>query len=156
MQVTGLGISYTVSNLYKSEGLPAFWNGLFFAYGRELSYTSVKLGAYAPVRDALGDGTNAPVYIKFLAGAITGGTGSVIGNPFDVLKTLAQTSKDKTPLSQQVQQMYRDQGISGFYRGVGVNVARACVLNATKMVRNLFYLHTYICRKVAQDRFSHP
>lgn len=29
--------------------------------------------------------------------------------------------------------MYADQGIAGFYRGVGVNVARACVLNATKM-----------------------
>lgn len=29
--------------------------------------------------------------------------------------------------------MYRDQGVGGFYRGVQVNVARACVLNATKM-----------------------
>jgi hypothetical protein len=133
MQVSGLGIGTTVSSLYKAEGIPAFWNGLFFAYGRELSYTSVKLGAYAPVRDALGEGKDSPFYIKFLAGAITGGVGSVIGNPFDVLKTLAQTSKDKTPLGQQVAQMYKDQGIGGFYRGVGVNVARACVLNATKM-----------------------
>jgi hypothetical protein len=29
--------------------------------------------------------------------------------------------------------MYRDQGISGFYRGVDVNVMRAIVLNATNM-----------------------
>jgi hypothetical protein len=29
--------------------------------------------------------------------------------------------------------MYHDQGIAGFYRGVGANIARACVLNATKM-----------------------
>jgi len=29
--------------------------------------------------------------------------------------------------------MYRDQGIAGFYRGVEVNIMRACVLNATKM-----------------------
>jgi hypothetical protein len=29
--------------------------------------------------------------------------------------------------------MYRDQGISGFYRGVNVNVMRAIVLNATNM-----------------------
>ena len=29
--------------------------------------------------------------------------------------------------------MYRDQGIRGFYRGVNVNIMRACVLNATKM-----------------------
>ena len=42
--------------------------------------------AYAPVRDALGAGADAPFYMKFLAGAITGGVGSVVGNPFDVLK----------------------------------------------------------------------
>merc|ERR1712070_1144249 len=28
---------------------------------------------------------------------------------------------------------YKDQGISGFYRGVQANVMRACVLNASKM-----------------------
>jgi solute carrier family 25 protein 14/30 len=79
MQVTGAGIGSTVSGLVKTEGIPAFWKGLPFAYGRELSYTSVKLGAYAPVRDMLGAGKDAPFYIKFLAGAITGGAGSFIG-----------------------------------------------------------------------------
>ena len=74
MQVSGGGIGSTVSGIAKSEGIAAFWKGLFFAYGRELSYTSIKLGAYAPVRDALGaSGKDAPFYLKFLAGAITGG-----------------------------------------------------------------------------------
>ena len=76
----------------------------------------------------------APWYLKFTAGAITGGIGSVIGNPFDVLKTLAQTNKGKSiPLTELVASMYHDQGIAGFYRGVEANVMRACVLNATKM-----------------------
>lgn len=135
MQVSGSGIVSTVSGLVKAEGIPALWKGLFFAYGRELSYTSVKLGAYAPVRDALGaSGPDAPFYLKFAAGALTGGTGSIIGNPFDVLKTLAQTNKEASVgLGTLVGRLYADQGIGGFYRGVGVNVARACVLNATKM-----------------------
>lgn len=47
---------------------------------REMSYTSIKLGAYAPVRDAIGAGKDSPFYMKFLAGAITGGVGSVVGN----------------------------------------------------------------------------
>lgn len=38
------------------------------------------------MRDYLGAGPDAPFYMKFLAGAITGGVGSVVGNPFDVLK----------------------------------------------------------------------
>lgn len=91
MQVSGAGIGATVSEV-GAEGIAAFWKGIFFAYGREISYTSIKLGAYAPVRDMLGAGKESPFYMKFLAGAITGGTGSVMGNPFDVLKTLAQVS----------------------------------------------------------------
>jgi solute carrier family 25 protein 14/30 len=50
-----------------------------------------------------------------------------------VLKTLAQTNTGKAGLSELVGNMYRDQGIAGFYRGVEVNIMRACVLNATKM-----------------------
>ena len=134
MQVSGNGIVVTVSETASKEGIAAFWKGLTFAFGRELSYTSVKLGAYAPVRDFLGAGKDAPFYMKFLAGAITGGVGSFIGNPFDVLKTLAQTNKDKAvPLMTLVSNMHQQQGIAGFYRGVEANVLRACVLNATKM-----------------------
>jgi Mitochondrial carrier protein len=50
------------------------------------------------------------------------------------MKTLAQTNKEKSaPLTELVGKMYTDQGLKGFYRGVEVNIARACVLNATKM-----------------------
>ena len=134
MQVSGLGIGSTVSEIMGKEGVAAFWKGIPFAYGREMSYTSIKLGAYAPVRDMLGAGKESPFYMKFLAGAITGGTGSVVGNPFDVMKTLAQTNKEKSAgLTTLVGTMFKDQGIAGFYRGVEVNIMRACVLNATKM-----------------------
>lgn len=135
MQASGGTIGATVQGVLKNEGVASFWKGLPFAYGRELSYTSVKLGAYAPVRNAMGaGGADAPFYLKFLAGALTGGVGSVIGNPFDVCKTMAQTNTDKgATLGSLVTNLYRDQGVKGFYRGVEVNVMRACILNATKM-----------------------
>ena len=76
----------------------------------------------------------APFYLKFLAGAITGGAGSIVGNPFDVLKTMAQANQGKSvPLTQLVGDLYAQQGINGFYRGISANIMRACVLNATKM-----------------------
>jgi len=134
MQVSGLGVGTTISDLMAKEGATAFWKGIPFGYGRELSYTSIKLGAYAPVRDMIGAGDpDSPFIMKFLAGALTGGVGSVVGNPFDVLKTLAQTNKGSAPLGDLVGALYKDQGIGGFYRGVQVNVMRACILNATKM-----------------------
>jgi len=134
MQVSGNTIASTASDIMTKEGISAFWKGIAFAYGREMSYTSIKLGGYAPVRDMLGAGKESPFYMKFFAGAITGGIGSAVGNPFDVMKTLSQTNKEASlPLTSLVGKMYADQGIKGFYRGVEVNIMRACVLNATKM-----------------------
>lgn len=135
MQVSGDSLGMTVSQLMKNEGPLAFWKGIPFAWGREGSYASIKLGAYAPVRDAIGaGGKDAPIYLKFLAGAITGGVGSIVGNPFDVCKTMAQANSGKAvPLGTLVGNLYRDQGIAGFYRGLQANIGRACVLNATKM-----------------------
>lgn len=78
-------------------------------------------------------GDDAGIVLKFLAGALTGGFGSVVGNPFDVCKTLAQTNTTGAPLGQLVGDLYKSQGIGGFYRGVEVNILRACILNATKM-----------------------
>eukprot|EP00565_Helicotheca_tamesis_P007023 CAMPEP_0185732874 /NCGR_PEP_ID=MMETSP1171-20130828/17809_1 /TAXON_ID=374046 /ORGANISM="Helicotheca tamensis, Strain CCMP826" /LENGTH=298 /DNA_ID=CAMNT_0028402477 /DNA_START=18 /DNA_END=914 /DNA_ORIENTATION=- len=135
VQVSHDGIIKTCSATMRNEGIAAFWKGIPWAYCREGSYTAIRLGAYAPVRDAIGAGSpDAPIFMKFLAGAITGAVGSVAGNPFDVLKTLSQTNKGTSkPLMTLVGQMYSDQGVKGFYRGVEVNVMRACVLNATKM-----------------------
>jgi len=134
MQVSGDGLGKVVGATYGKEGVAAFWKGIVWAWGREGSYASIKLGAYAPVRDAMGAGKDSPFYLKFAAGALTGGVGSIIGNPFDVLKTLAQANKgESVGLTTLISNMYRDQGIGGFYRGVEANILRACVLNATKM-----------------------
>lgn len=135
MQISGNGMGLVIRNTFTNEGVGSFWKGIVWAWGREGSYASIKLGAYAPVRDAIGaGGKDAPFYLKFTAGAITGGVGSIIGNPFDVLKTLAQANQGKSvPLMTLVGNMYKEQGIAGFYRGVSANIMRACVLNATKM-----------------------
>jgi hypothetical protein len=44
MQVSGLGVGETASSLYAKEGVASFWKGLTFAWGREIFYTSIKLG----------------------------------------------------------------------------------------------------------------
>ncbi len=45
MQVSGGGLGATINGVVKEGGVTAFWKGLPFGWGRELSYTSVKLGA---------------------------------------------------------------------------------------------------------------
>lgn len=132
MQTEG---SFQFRNFIRSEGVTALFKGIQAAWLREISYTSVKLGGYGPIKTALGaDKQDSGFLIKFLAGSLAGGAGSLCGNPFDVMKTMMMAdAKKKTPLPELMGDMYRQQGIMGFYRGLEANIMRACVLNGTKM-----------------------
>ena len=84
--------------------------------------------------DGLSGSPNAPFVLKFAAGAASGSIGSCVGNPWDVLKTMMQANKgESVSLSRLASKLYADQGVGGFYRGIQANIARACVLNGTKM-----------------------
>ena len=119
----------------KNEGVLSLWKGIQAAWLREASYTTVKLGGYGPIRNAIGaNKKDAPFMLKFSAGALSGSIGSVFGNPFDVMKTMGMANAEKSvPLNKLMGKMYAEQGLSGFYRGITANIARACVLNGTKM-----------------------
>ena len=123
---------FSISTMLKSEGALSLYKGIQAAWLREASYTSIKLGAYGPIKTMLGDNGDAPFYIKFASGSLSGGLGSVVGNPFDVMKTMQMAGESK-PLGSLMKQMYKEQGIGGFYRGVEANILRAIVLNGTKM-----------------------
>ena len=124
--------NFSVSEMLKSEGFMSLYKGTKAAYLREVSYTSIKLGAYGPIKTMLGDKGNAPFYIKFASGSVSGGLGSIVGNPFDVMKTM-QMAGETQPLGGLMKQMFTNQGLAGFYRGVEANILRAIVLNGTKM-----------------------
>ncbi|GMI24301.1 hypothetical protein TrCOL_g3969 [Triparma columacea] len=131
--------AFNFGHMMKTEGFAALWKGIQAAWLREASYTTVKLGGYGPIRDALGaKDKNAPFYLKFAAGSMSGSIGSVLGNPFDVMKTMMMAdsggkSGSSEGLFARMGKMHADQGISGFFRGVEANIMRACVLNGTKM-----------------------
>jgi len=68
-----------------------------------MSYTSLRLGLYSPVKDILAgkDNKNPSGTLKFVAGAISGAIAASAGNPFDVLKTrmMATEGKKGLPMS---------------------------------------------------------
>jgi hypothetical protein len=125
----------TTSKVVGEEGVLALWKGVNAAWLREASYTSLRLGLYEPVKVAFGAGEDPTFLKKFAAGSAAGALGSIAGNPFDVLKTKMMTATDKvTPtMGKTASDLFKNQGISGFYRGIDSNIARAMVLNGTKM-----------------------
>lgn len=127
--------NFSLAGFAKAEGPPGFYRGIQAAWLREVTYTSMKLGLYGPMKDVFGaSGSDAPFVLKFAAGSTAGGLGSVVGNPWDLVKTRLMTSTGTPiPLGKAVKAVYAEQGLAGMWRGVGANVTRACVLNGTKM-----------------------
>lgn len=130
-----LGIGGSVRVIAAEEGVAAFWKGIGAAWMREASYTSLRLGLYSPIKSAMGVTNDSHFIMKFSAGSLAGALGSCVGNPFDVLKTRMMATEGKEPpaLGKAASELYKAQGMAGFYRGLEANVMRAMVLNGTKM-----------------------
>lgn len=130
-----LGISSSMRVIIKEESILAFWKGIGAAWMRESSYTSLRLGLYSPIKSAMRVDSNSHFIMKFTAGSLAGALGSLVGNPFDVLKTKMMTSETLITPSIKITatELFQKQGMKGFYRGIEANILRAMVLNGTKM-----------------------
>jgi hypothetical protein len=141
------GLVDVVKTTLSEEGAGAFYKGIGAAWMREASYTSLRLGLYEPVKGLVGaDKPEAGIGKKFLAGAIAGAIGSVAGNPFDVLKTRMMANQgENLGVKHFASEVYKYQGVGGFYKGIEANIMRAMILNATKMA--CYDTCKGICRK---------
>ena len=108
-----LGVTGTITTILKEEGAAAFWNGISAAWLREASYTSLRLGMYAPIKEVMGVKNDSNFFLKFAAGSAAGALGSAAGNPFDVLKTrmMANGAKDGPGIAQTATVLYQKQGV---------------------------------------------
>jgi len=134
LQVSGGAIGDVIGSAMKNEGPLAFYKGINAAWLREASYTSLRLGLYEPIKGIVGaKDKDAHFLKKFAAGCLAGAIGSLVGNPFDVLKTRMMASTEGTSFGAEAKSLMDSQGVAGFYRGIDANISRAMVLNGTKM-----------------------
>jgi hypothetical protein len=135
-EYASLGMPGTFKRIAGNEGVAALWKGVNAAWLRESSYTSLRLGLYEPCKVAFGCTSPETTTFakKFAAGSAAGALGSIAGNPFDVLKTKMMATETGNPsIVGTAKDLLKNQGIGGFYRGIDSNIARAMVLNGTKM-----------------------
>ena len=82
----------------KDEGIGGFYKGIGPAWVREAVEKSFRLGLYHPIKVLIGaDGPSGSMFMKFISGAMSGGFGAFVGNPFDVvrLKTMANQGQNR-------------------------------------------------------------
>ena len=64
---------------------------------------------------------------------IAGGSSIVIVNPTDVVKTQMQTATGKPQIMKIARNVWKGEGIAGFWKGVNPNVARCFIGNACEI-----------------------
>jgi Mitochondrial carrier protein len=147
--------------ILKEEGLAGWAKGLNASMVREVTYSSVRMGAYEPIRAMLTSlsqdqnavrstefssnnavtnqqtPTSSPV-VKFTAALISGAVGSAIANPLDIVKTRFQALMpgEKLPYNSlygAFSEIHRNGGMRGLYKGWVVTSSRAAILTSAQL-----------------------
>lgn len=85
------GFVRTFRNVYRAEGLGAFWKGNFMACLRLFPYNAIQFTAYNEIRSHISP-RNRIAPVDFIAGAGAGIIATVITYPLDMLKTRLTTN----------------------------------------------------------------
>ena len=120
-------------NVLKRDGIKGFYPSIAPAIARHWVYTTTRVGLYERLRTNDSDFSS-----KFLAGSLAGGVAQLIASPTDLIKVKLQTQQlsgkvQHTP-SQIIKNIYKTQGIRGFYYGWKPNVTRAMTVNIGELV----------------------
>lgn len=135
------GLFRGIVKIFQDEGLAGLGKGVQASMLREISYSSVRIGAYEPIRFILSsnkDTINASPAIKFFSALVSGGVGAAIANPFDLVKTRFQAHlpgqlPPYTSTLAAFPSIIRSEGISGLYKGWPVTSARAAILTSAQL-----------------------
>lgn len=135
------GLLTTTTNIYRKEGVRAYYSGLMPAVVRGLFYGGVRLGAYGPIKNILKrvvtDDKQATV--KFIrnitAGCLSGAIAAIASNPVDLCKTKLQAKNSPYTSSMHViKDVVKQRGIRGLWVGTVPAAIRTAALTATQCV----------------------
>ncbi|XP_038047766.1 mitochondrial substrate carrier family protein ucpB-like [Patiria miniata] len=137
------GIIRGAVTIAREEGILALYKGLTPALVREATYSTIRIGAYEPIKVLFGatDRHHTPLFKKLAAGATSGAIGSTVAVPTDLIRVRLQA---QGRLSAGEQPKYRGfihaftdiltkEGFWGLYRGTAPTVQRAILLTGTQV-----------------------
>lgn len=106
-------------------------------------FASLRIGLYVPVRNFYCDENEQkapPLYKKILAGLTTGAIGISVANPTDLVKIRLQAEGRKslaerryTGVMDAYSKIIKADGLVGLWKGLGPNIIRNSVINATEL-----------------------
>jgi ornithine carrier protein len=133
-----------MSTIFRTQGILGFWHGQLGTLIRETGGSAAWFGSYEGVKmlflrsdPAASHPADVKVWQQMAAGAMAGMSYNFVFYPADTIKSRMQTSdaesltgKDKMTFLRTGKQLWREQGLRGFYRGCGITVFRAAPSSA--------------------------
>lgn len=115
-----------ILNLYNSNGIKQFYSGYFFSISNNLPYMSINMGIYRKLEKDYSHKYNKN-YFGFISGIIS----SIITMPLDTIRInshILKTNHTKNlTILDIVKNIYKSDGIQGFYRAGILNTLRTSI-----------------------------
>ncbi|KAF8823620.1 hypothetical protein HHX47_DHR9000144 [Lentinula edodes] len=132
-----------------TAGPRGLFDGISGTWMRQMSYSMCRFWAYEESKKML-DATapGAPAWKLGVAGSMAGGIAGLVGNPGEIVMVRLQGDFAKPPEKRfnykhcfdALFRMVKKEGPSSLARGVGPNVFRAVLMNASQLARCSFLL----------------
>lgn len=121
------GTIRTFKSILRDEGVTAFWKGNIPAELLYVAYGSAQFFAYRFMNQSLQSFSLPSVVTSFVSGAVAGAAATTVTYPLDLLRTrFAAQGPDKiyASLRSSLRDIARDEGLVGFFRGLGAGVGQ--------------------------------
>ncbi|KAI0954193.1 hypothetical protein AcV7_007492 [Taiwanofungus camphoratus] len=130
-----------------TAGVRGLFDGITGTWLRQMSYSLCRFWAYDESKKLLGAGPQSPAWQLALAGSMAGGIAGLVGNPGEIIMVRLQGDLAKPPEQRLnykhaldgLVRMVREEGWSSLGRGVGPNVFRAVLMNASQLASYDFF-----------------
>ncbi|KAF6034843.1 hypothetical protein EB796_006849 [Bugula neritina] len=150
-----------ISRIIAEEGFRGLYKGWSASMLREGSYSTIRLGAYEPLKSKLGatDPAHTPLWKKILAGATSGAIGSALANPTDLIKVRLQAQGKLSPqesvrytgVVSAFREILQTEGVRGLWTGCTPTVCRAMILTATQIPTYDHMKHTLLNHQLMEE-----
>jgi solute carrier family 25 protein 14/30 len=136
------GFVGSLHKIFREEGYRGLCKGLEPSMWREISYSSIRIGIYEPIRRFLSHNKENPSEtsppIKLFSALLAGAIGSSLANPLDLIKTRFQAvlPGEVSPYRSTfhaIRTIFHQESFGGLYRGWVVTCTRASVLNSAQV-----------------------
>ncbi|KAJ9458688.1 Mitochondrial uncoupling protein 3 [Diplonema papillatum] len=136
---TGSGAWKVAADVARQQGLATFYRGIPPALARQFVQCGINLGAYMPIRSALGADKDHSVWKKGAAGAVSGSVGQFCAIPADVVKVRLQADAKSAQLGEKplytgtvhaFVDTYRERGVVGMWRGATPSCCRSAAIHS--------------------------